>query len=180
MERIKLKDKEFKLSIPEAEIRQAIKQIADKINKDLPDEDPPLFLGILNGAFMFMADLFKELEINCEVSFVKLASYQGTNSTGNVKQLIGLNQNLSGKNIVIVEDIVDTGLTMNKLIKQVKGFDPAQVRVATLLFKPEACQEKVQLDYIGMEIPNDFIVGYGLDYDGLGRNYKDIYKVVEE
>jgi hypoxanthine phosphoribosyltransferase len=180
MERIKLKDKEFQLSIPEAEIKQAIKQIAEKINKDLADEDPPLFLGILNGAFMFMADLFKELDINCEVSFVKLASYQGTNSTGSVKQLIGLNQNLSGRNIVIVEDIVDTGLTMNKIIKQVKGFDPAQVRVATLLFKPEACQEKVNLDYVGMEIPNDFIVGFGLDYDGLGRNYKDIYKVVED
>jgi hypoxanthine phosphoribosyltransferase len=180
MERIKLKDKEFQLSIPESKIKEVIKDIALKINQDLKDEEPPLFLGILNGAFMFMADLFKELEINCEVSFVKLASYQGTNSTGNVKQLIGLNENLSGRNVIIVEDIIDTGLTMNKIIKQVKGFDPAYVRIATLLYKPEACQEKVPMDYVGMEIPNDFIVGYGLDYDGLGRNYKDIYKVVSE
>ena len=180
MERIKLKDKEFQLSIPESKIQSVIQGLADQINKDLTGEETPLFLGILNGSFMFLADLFKELSIDCEVSFVKLASYQGTNSSGNVKQLIGLNESLSGRNVVIVEDIVDTGLTINKLIKQVKGFDPAQVRVATLLFKPDACQEEVDLDYVGMRIPNDFIVGYGLDYDGLGRNYKDIYKVVEE
>ena len=179
MERIKLKDKEFQLSIPESRLKEVIKNMADQINKDLKSEEPPLFLGILNGAFMFLADLIKELEIDCEVSFVKLASYQGTSSSGEVKQLIGLNENLSGRNVIIVEDIVDTGLTMNKIIKQVKGFDPSRVRVATLLFKPEACREKVNLDYVGMEIPNDFIVGYGLDYDGLGRNFKDIYKVVD-
>ncbi|MFO8236268.1 MAG: hypoxanthine phosphoribosyltransferase [Bacteroidales bacterium] len=178
MERIKLKDKEFELSIPENKIQSAIKQIADQMHKDLAEESMPLFLGILNGAFMFLSDLFKEISIDCEVSFVKLASYQGTNSTGDVKQLIGLNENLSGRNVIIVEDIVDTGLTINKLIKQVKSYDPKTLRVATLLFKPEACQEKVNLDYVGMRIPNEFIVGYGLDYDGLGRNFKDIYKAV--
>ncbi|MFW6095001.1 MAG: hypoxanthine phosphoribosyltransferase [Bacteroidota bacterium] len=178
MEKIKLKDKEFTLSIPEAKIQEAVKQIADNINEDLKNEKTPLFLGILNGAFMFLSDLFKEINIDCEVSFVKLASYQGTNSTGDVKQLIGLNENLSGKNVIIVEDIVDTGLTINNLIKQVKGYAPEKVRVASLLFKPDACQEFINLDYVGMEIPNEFIVGYGLDYDGLGRNYKDIYKAI--
>ncbi|MFP4042489.1 MAG: hypoxanthine phosphoribosyltransferase [Bacteroidales bacterium] len=178
MEKIKLKDKEFTLSIPEAKIQEAVKQIADNINEDLKNEKTPLFLGILNGAFMFLSDLFKEINIDCEVSFVKLASYQGTNSTGDVKQLIGLNENLSGRNVIIVEDIVDTGLTINNLVKQVKGYDPEKVRVASLLFKPDACQEFINLDYVGMEIPNEFIVGYGLDYDGLGRNYKDIYKAI--
>ncbi|MFP3860756.1 MAG: hypoxanthine phosphoribosyltransferase [Bacteroidales bacterium] len=178
MEKIKLKDKEFTLSIPEAKIQEAVKQIADNINEDLKNEKTPLFLGILNGAFMFLSDLFKEINIDCEVSFVKLASYQGTNSTGDVKQLIGLNENLSGRNVIIVEDIVDTGLTINNLVKQVKGYDPEKVRVASLLFKPDACQEFINLDYVGIEIPNEFIVGYGLDYDGLGRNYKDIYKAI--
>lgn len=178
MEKIKLKDKEFTLSIPEAKIQEAVKQIADNINEDLKNEKTPLFLGILNGAFMFLSDLFKEINIDCEVSFVKLASYQGTNSTGDVKQLIGLNENLSGRNVIIVEDIVDTGLTINNLIKQVKGYAPEKVRVASLLFKPDACQEFINLDYVGIEIPNEFIVGYGLDYDGLGRNYKDIYKAI--
>jgi hypoxanthine phosphoribosyltransferase len=180
MERIKLNDKEFQLSIPEDTIKDSIRNIAAGINKDLAGGEPPLFLAVLNGAFMFAADLFKELTINCEVSFVKLASYQGTSSTGNVKQLIGLNENLADRRVIILEDIVDTGMTINNLIKQVKGYSPRDVRVATLLFKPDACQEEVKLDYVGMEIPNDFIVGYGLDYDGLGRNYKDIYKVVEE
>lgn len=178
MEKIKLKDKEFALSIPEAKIKEAVKQIANNINEDLKNEKTPLFLGILNGAFMFLSDLFKEINLDCEVSFVKLASYQGTNSTGDIKQLIGLNENLSGRNVIIVEDIVDTGLTINNLIKQVKGYDPEQVRVASLLFKPDACEEFINLDYVGMEIPNEFIVGYGLDYDGLGRNYKDIYKAI--
>ena len=180
MDKITLKDKEFQKSIPFEKIYEAITQVADKINRDYQDKDTPLFLSILNGAFMFTADLFKELKIDSEVTFVKLASYQGTSTTGKVKQLIGLNESLKDRNVIILEDIVDTGTTIKELIQQVKGFNPKDVKIATMLFKPEACKEPINLDYVGMEIPNDFIVGYGLDYDGLGRNYKDIYKVVDK
>jgi len=177
MDKIKVKDKEFEKSIPYEEIKEAIKQVAENINKDYEGKETPLFLSILNGAFMFTADVFKELSISSEVSFVKFSSYRGTSSSGKVKELIGLNEDLSGRHVIIMEDIVDTGLTINNVIRQIKSFNPKDVKVATLLFKPDACVEEVSLDYVGMEIPNEFIVGYGLDYDGLGRNLKDIYKV---
>jgi len=177
MDKINIKDKEFEKSIPNEEIQKAIKKVAENINKDYEGKDTPLFLSILNGAFMFTADVFKELSISSEVSFVKFSSYRGTTSSGKVKELIGLNEDLSGRHVIIMEDIVDTGLTINNVIRQIESYNPKDVKVATLLFKPDACVEEVSLDYVGMEIPNEFIVGYGLDYDGLGRNLKDIYKV---
>ena len=178
MDKIKVRDKEFKKAIPYEEIQQAIKKVAENINRDFEGKDTPLFLSILNGAFMFTADVFKELNISSEVSFVKFSSYQGTSSSGKIKELIGLNEDLTGRHVILMEDIVDTGTTINHVIRQIKTYNPKDVRVATMLFKPDACVEEVSLDYVGMEIPNEFIVGYGLDYNGLGRNYKDIYKVV--
>ena len=138
----------------------------------------PLFLIVLNGAFMFAAELFKHLNIECEISFVKLSSYSGTASTNVVRELIGLDHAVSGRNIVLVEDIIDTGLTMNYTINNLKKLEAGSVRVATMLFKPKAFRENFHIDYIGLEIPNDFIVGYGLDYNEHARNYPDIYKIV--
>lgn len=175
---IKVRDKEFSLFIKFEEIDTAIAKVASGINKDLKGLEP-LFLVILNGAFMFAADLFKKIDIDCEISFVKLASYTGTQTTSKVKELIGLNENIKGRTIVIVEDIVDTGITMESLINQLQEREVKEVRIATLLFKPDAFIKDYNIDYIGMEIPNDFIVGYGLDYDGHARNYKDIYKIIE-
>jgi hypoxanthine phosphoribosyltransferase len=178
MKRIKLLDKEFELSISEEEIQKRITAMAERMNKELKGEDV-LFMGILNGAFMFASDLFKKIDIQARITFVKLASYEGTVSTGNVKRLIGVNEDLAGKTVVVLEDIIDTGLTMDNIFRQLKGYDPKEVKVATMLFKPDAFQKDYTIDYIGMEIPNDFIVGYGLDYDGYGRNIKEIYTLVK-
>ena len=178
MSRVKLLDREFELSIPEEKLLKAVDQVAEKMNKELEGKNP-LMVCVLNGSFMFASDLMKRLTIPCEISFVKLSSYSGTGSTGQVKELIGLNEDISGRTIVLLEDIVDTGLTIINTVEQVKQMGPADVKVATMLFKPDACMRDVKLDYVGMDIPNDFIVGYGLDYDGYGRNLKDIYTVVE-
>ena len=178
MKRIQLLDKEFVLSIPASDIKKAIWEMAMKINQDLHDKNP-LMVCILNGSFMFSADLMKLIEFPCEISFVKLSSYQGMGSTGEVKQLIGLKENVEGRTVVLLEDIVDTGVTIENLVEQLKSQKPEEVRVATMLFKPEACTRDIKLDYVGMEIPNEFIVGYGLDYDGYGRNLPDIYTVVK-
>lgn len=178
MDKIKLKDKEFQISIPYDTIYEAVKKIATQINEDFRDKETPIFLSILNGAFMFTADLFKELEIEGYLSFVKFASYQGTTSSGEVKELLGINEDLKDKNVIILEDIVDSGLTIKQVADQVASFQPREMRIATLLLKPAIFKGEVKLDYIGMEVPNDFIIGYGLDYDGLGRNHRDIYKVV--
>ncbi|MCT4588484.1 MAG: hypoxanthine phosphoribosyltransferase [Carboxylicivirga sp.] len=178
MSRVKLLDREFELSIPEEKLLKAVDQVAEKMNKELEGKNP-LMVCVLNGSFMFASDLMKRLTIPCEISFVKLSSYSGTGSTGQVKELIGLNEDISGRTIVLLEDIVDTGLTIINTVEQVKQMGPADVKVATMLFKPDACKRDVKLDYVGMDIPNDFIVGYGLDYDGYGRNLKDIYTVVE-
>ncbi|WP_026474567.1 hypoxanthine phosphoribosyltransferase [Alkaliflexus imshenetskii] len=177
MKRINLLDKEFGLSIPASDIKKAIWQMADKINKDLKDKNP-LMVCILNGSFMFSADLMKLIEFPCQISFVKLASYEGMGSTGTVKELIGFNEDLQGRTIVLLEDIVDTGVTVENSVKQLKKAGAGEVIVATLLFKPEACKKEINLHYIGIEIPNDFIVGYGLDYNGYGRNLPDIYSVI--
>lgn len=174
---IQVKDKRFAISIPEQEILAAVQRVADAINRDLEGKDP-LFLSVLNGAFMFTADLMKRITIPCEVSFIKLSSYQGTSSTGQVRQLLGLNQSIQGRTVVIVEDIVDTGLTMQELLQLLAAQQPAEVHIATLLVKPDKLQVPLHIEYAAMQIPNDFIVGYGLDYDGFGRNYKDIYTVV--
>ncbi|MCK5028570.1 MAG: hypoxanthine phosphoribosyltransferase [Bacteroidales bacterium] len=178
MKQVKLKDKEFGVSIPSEKIQEAITKMAEKINKDYAGHDVPLFISILNGSFMFTADLFKQIDFTCEVTFLKLTSYKGTASTGAVRQLIGVNESIEGRDVIVLEDIVDTGITLEQILGQLKSFEPASVKVASLLFKPEAYQKDLNIDYIGMEIPNDFIVGYGLDYDGLGRNLADIYTLI--
>ena len=178
MKEIQLKDKRFAIEISEDHILKQVRRVAEEINNDLV-ERKPLFLVVLNGAFMFASDLMKNIDIDCEISFVKLSSYQGTQSSEKVKELIGLNENLKGRTVVIVEDIVDTGITMEGIINDLHKKEVAETRIATLLFKPKAFQKSYKVDYIGMEIPNDFIVGYGLDYDGLGRNFRDIYKIMD-
>jgi len=178
MQTIQLLDRKFALSLPEEKILEAISRIADKMNVELADKDP-LFVAILNGSFMFAADLMKKINFRCQISFVKLASYHGTTSTNNVLELVGLNENLAGKTVVIIEDIVDSGLTMTKVIELLKFRGAEKILIATLLFKPTALKHNIVLDYVAMEIPNDFIVGYGLDYDGYGRNLKDIYTAIE-
>lgn len=178
MKQVKILDKTFELSIPSDKIQESIKVVADTINKDLADKDV-IFIAILNGAFMFASDLYKQIDFNTQITFMKLASYQGTTSSGSVKRLIGMNEDIKDKTVVIIEDIVDTGNTMDNIIKQLKGYEPAEIKIATLLLKPEIFKNRFPVDYIGMEIPNEFIVGYGLDYDGFGRNLQDIYTVVE-
>ena len=179
MKKVKVLDKEFELFIPYEKIRSVVEQMADKMNKELSDKDP-LFLCILNGSFMFAAELFKRIDfVESEISFVKLASYEGDKTTGTVKQLIGLNEKIEGRTVVVLEDIVDTGITINNIQEQLIKMNPKEVLVATLLLKPDALQKEVDLKYVGLEIPNDFIVGYGLDYDGYGRNLLDIYSVVK-
>ncbi|MCK4288803.1 MAG: hypoxanthine phosphoribosyltransferase [Bacteroidales bacterium] len=177
MKTIKVRDKEFSISITAEEIQKTVSKIAEKINNDLQGK-VPLFIVVLNGAFIFAADLFKKINIDCEVTFVKLSSYVGTETTSTVRELIGLDKAIKGRSVVIVEDIIDTGITMEYTIQKLKHFEAADVRIATLLFKPDTFQKDFKIDYIGMEIPNDFIVGYGLDYDGFARNYPDIYKIV--
>lgn len=172
--RIKLHDKEFDLTIPTKRIQDAVQDIADEINAQLFGKDV-VFIAILNGAFMFASDLFKRIEFDATISFVKFASYEGTQTTGSVKQLIGLNEDLTGKTVVIVEDIVDSGITMEKVLKEIRKLNPKEIRIASMLVKPDAFMKDYVVDYIGLEIPNDFIVGYGLDYDGLGRNLTAIY-----
>ena len=176
MNTIKVKDKEFKLSISAEQIAEAVERLAADINRDLKDKNP-LFLVVLNGAFIFAADLYRKITIESEISFVKLASYSGTSSTSDVKELIGLNERLKGRNIVILEDIIDSGTTMQYLISKLLYMGVKDVKLVALLFKPNAFRESFRIDYLGLEIPNEFIVGYGLDYDGFGRNYADIYKI---
>lgn len=178
METIRIKDKQFKTFITEEQILKEVARVGEEINRDLADANP-LFVSVLNGSFMFAADLMKHVSVPCEISFVKLASYAGTSSTGKVKELVGLNDDITGRTIVIVEDIIDTGLTMERLIETLKARNPKEIRIATLLVKPDKLKVDLDINYIAMSIPNDFIVGYGLDYDGLGRNYRDIYTVIE-
>lgn len=178
MSRVTIKDKTFETSIPEAEILKRVKAVAERLNHDFAGKNP-LFLAVLNGAFVFAADLMREITIPCEISFVKLASYQGTTSTGKVTEVLGVNEDLSGRHIVIIEDIVDTGLTMKRMIESLGTRHPASVDVCALLLKPEKLQVELDIKYVAMEIPNDFIVGYGLDYDQQGRNLRDIFTLIE-
>ena len=173
---IKIKDKTFKVSIPEAEILQKVKVVADRINKDMACKNP-LLLAMLNGSFVFAADLMREITIPSEISFVKLASYQGTTSTGKVKEVIGINEDLTGRTVIIVEDIVESGLTIKQMIESIGTRNPESVHICTLLLKPECLKTELDIEYAAFKIPNDFIVGYGLDYDQQGRNLKDIYVV---
>jgi len=173
---IKIHDKYFKKYIPKDQIATAVSQMVKQVAKDCKNETP-IFIGILNGSFMFVADFVRKYKFNCEVSFVKLASYQGTNSTGKIKQLVGLNQNLEGRTVVILEDIIDTGNTLQEIYEIFKDKKLKQLKIATLFFKPDVFKKDLHIDYIGLSIPDEFIVGYGLDYDNLGRNLANIYQL---
>ncbi len=175
--KVRVLDKEFEVSIPSSMIQARIEELAKELNKDMKGTRP-VFLGILNGSFMFASDLFKKINFEAQISFLKLASYQGTSTTGTVKQLIGLNQDIEGQHVIILEDIVDTGITLETIIRQLSGYQPASIKIMTLLYKPEVCKQDIKLDYIGFSVPNDFIIGYGLDYNGFGRNLEDIYTLV--
>ena len=179
MDPIKIHDKKFRISYPEAEILKHVQAVADRINKDMKDKNP-LFLAVLNGSFVFAADLMRLITIPCEISFVKLASYQGTMSTGKSKEVIGINEDISGRTVIILEDIVESGLTMKRMIDSLGTRNPESVHICTLLLKPEKLKVNLNIEYAAMEIPNDFIVGYGLDYNQQGRNLRDIYTLVEE
>ncbi len=176
---VKIKDKTFATSISAAEIQVRVKELAARINHDMEGKNP-LLLGVLNGSFIFAADLMREITIPCEVSFVKLASYQGTTSTGKVHEVLGINEDLAGRHVIIVEDIVDTGRTMKQMIESLGTRHPASVHICTLFVKPEKLEEQLDIEYAAFSIPNDFIVGYGLDYDQQGRNLPEIYTLVQE
>ena len=176
MSSIKLHDKTFDIYLSEQEIQKRVKAIADQINEDYKDKRP-LFIPILNGSFIFAADLFKYLTINAEITFIKLVSYKGMKSTGNVITSIGLEMDLFGRDVIIVEDIVDTGKTLHEFLPKLDHQQPKSLKIAALLHKPEATQFSLKIDYLGFIIPDKFVVGYGLDYDGLGRNYKEIYQL---
>lgn len=176
MDTIKVKDKEFELFLTQDYIEKSIDQIAKQITSDLQDKDP-LFICVLNGSFMFASELMKRISIPAEISFVKMSSYSGTSTNGEVKRIFGLQENIKDRTIVIIEDIIDTGYTMENMLSQLSLLGPADIKVATLLLKPKALKVDIQMDYVALEIPNDFIVGYGLDYDGHGRNYPNIYKL---
>lgn len=178
MEIIKVKDREFSLMLSKDVISESIKVAADRINEDLKGKNP-LFLAVLNGSFMFAADLMKNINIDCEISFVKLASYQGMQSGGKVREVFGLSENIEGRTVVIVEDIVDSGRTMRQLLDSLYTRNPQEIFIATFLFKPNSLICDVKPDYVAIEIPDEFVVGYGLDYDGYGRNLAQVYTLVK-
>jgi hypoxanthine phosphoribosyltransferase len=178
MTRVKVKDKEFESFIPAAEIDTLVKGLADRINEDFKGKNP-LFLAILNGSFVFAADLMRKISIPCNISFVKFASYSGTKTTEIVKELIGVNEEIRDRHIILIEDIIDTGNTIESILTDLDKMKPAEVKIACFCHKPDAFRKSYKIDYIGINIPNEFIVGYGLDYDGYGRNLPDIYKIVK-
>jgi len=177
MSQIRVHDKNFEIYLPEAAIRERVQEIASAINRDYAGKKP-LFIAILNGSFMFASDLFRQLTIEAELCFIKLASYKGMKSSGKVVTSIGLEEDLFGKDVIIVEDIVDTGKTLHDFMPKLMHQQPRSLKIAALLHKSEATTYPLHIDYIGFDIPNKFVVGYGLDYDGLGRNLKEIYQVV--
>jgi len=178
MKEITILDKKFSEFIPEDKIVRRIEEMAEKINNDYKGEEV-VFLGILNGAFLFAAELFKRINIKARISFVKLASYEGTSSSGTIKELIGWNEDIRNKNIIIIEDIVDTGNTLERIVDELVIRKASGIRVATLLFKPGAYKKDIPVEYVGFEIPNDFVIGFGLDYDGYARNLPAIYTLVK-
>ncbi|MCR5181332.1 MAG: hypoxanthine phosphoribosyltransferase [Bacteroidaceae bacterium] len=178
MEKLQVLDKTFAVSIPAAQIQKEVSRVAAEINRDMQGKEP-VFLPVLNGSFIFAADLLRQISLPCEVSFIKLASYQGTQTSGTIREVIGLNTDITGRHVVIVEDIIDSGLTMAHMIETLEKQNPASISVCSLLVKPSALKVQVPIHYHALDIPNDFIVGYGLDYNGFGRNTKDIYTLVE-
>lgn len=176
---VKIKDKKFKTSIPEKEILKKVKAVADRINHDMADKNP-LLLAVLNGSFVFAADLMRMINIPSEISFVKLESYAGTSTTGKVTEVLGLTTDITNRHVIVVEDIVESGLTMQRMLDTLNKHNPASVEICTLLLKPERLIVPLHIEYVAMEIPNDFILGYGLDYDQQGRNLRDIYTLVED
>ena len=166
--------KKFRKIIASEKIQKTISDIAKKVNNDFKGKKP-IFISVLNGSFMFTSDLLKKIKVECEVSFFKVTSYKGTKSSGKVNELIGVNENLKGRTVIILEDIIDSGNTVEGIIAKLQKHKPAAIKIVTLFFKPGAYTRKFKIDYVGMKIPNDFIVGYGLDYDGLGRNLEDVY-----
>ncbi len=171
---MRIKDKDFLILLKEEEIRQRVVEMAKEINRDY-EKKQPLFISVLNGAFIFAADLIRETSFDSEISFIKLASYDHTSSTGKIKELIGLNEKLFKRDIIIIEDIVDSGFTLSYLLEHISGLGPSSLEVAALLVKPESLKADINIKYAGFRIPDNFVVGYGLDYDGIGRNLKDIY-----
>jgi hypoxanthine phosphoribosyltransferase len=179
MPRVKLHDKTFDIYLSEEAIQQKVKELAEIINREYEGKRP-LFIAILNGSFMFAADIFKHLTIDAEICFIKLASYRGMKSTGHVITAIGLDHDLYGRNVVILEDIVDTGKTLHEFLPQLHHQQPRSFEIVTLLHKSEATRYPLKVAYVGFDIPDKFVVGYGLDYDGLGRNLKEIYQLVPD
>ncbi len=177
MKEIRILDKNFREFLTEKEVKDRIDELARQMNNDLAGKDV-VFLGILNGAFLFAADLFRRIELEARISFVKLASYEGIGSSGTIKELIGWNEDIKNKSVVIVEDIVDTGNTLERIVDELVIRKASEIRIAAMLFKPAAYKKNIPLDYIGFEIPNDFVVGYGLDYDGYGRNLPSVYTLI--
>ncbi len=175
---IQVRDKQFAVSIPEEKIREQVKRVAAEINRDYVGQHP-IFLAVLNGSFIFAADLLREVVLPCEISFVRLASYEGMGSTGEIREIMGLNVDITGRPVIIVEDIVDTGLTMAHMLETLRKHNPSNIDICTLLLKPEKLQVNLDIRYCCMEIPNEFVVGYGLDYDGYGRNSRDIYTLIK-
>ena len=178
MNTIKVKDLDFTVSIPREEIQKRVAELARQISKDMEGKNP-LFIAVLNGSFVFAADLIRGVDTPCEITFIRLASYVGTESSGNVQELMGLKEDISGRSVVVIEDIIDSGLTMKGLIDSLKKQNPAEIRIASLLVKPGNMKVELDIPYCCFRIPNDFLVGYGLDYDGFGRNLADIYTVVK-
>ena len=178
MEIVQLHDKTFKRFISNNEIQSSINKIVEKINEDYSNKQP-VFIGVLNGSFLFCADLIRQFNSTCEVAFIQFASYEGTQSSGKVKELMSLSIDIKNKDVIILEDIVDTGNTLEKLMITLKKHAPSSIKIATLLFKPNAYKKKIPIDYVAIEVGNEFLVGFGLDYDGLGRNLEHIYKIEE-
>ena len=178
MKEVQVHDKLFREFITEEAIEKRIEELAERINNDYKGKEL-LFLGILNGAFMFAAALLKRVSLNARITFVKLASYDGANSSGTVKELIGWNEDITGKEVIILEDIVDTGNTLEKITEELLKRKVAHVRIATLLLKPGCYTKNIDIDYVGFNVPNDFVIGYGLDYSGYGRNLASLYSLVK-
>lgn len=178
MESVKLADKEFVPYLSEEKVKQKVQEMAKQISEDYADKNP-VILGVLNGAFMFLADLSKNLEMESQITFIRLASYSGTETTGKVVELYGLEFDIENRHVLVVEDIIDTGLTMQALKKLLESKNPASVKLAVFLLKPEALRCEMEVDYLGFKIPNDFVIGYGMDYDGYGRNLASIFQLKE-